>query len=800
MYKMAAETDSPTLDNKHEKGRESDSDFEVDEYQHARLLGAIGALDGKKSGSAVAQRSEPGTSVSEFGVGTTKEKVSLHELIGTLHKDPRQGQLKKHLKRVQKDQKVLATPLSRPEQERVTRTVAYKDTVKEVSKWDPVIKKNRKAEQLKFPLDRPDMRMLTTCHEMSKRFEPHSSLEKEVAALLSDSSNTLRPKAVLTPAEERALRAMSLEEAKIRRAELQKHRALLSYQGAKARRQKKIKSKRYHRIMKKDRQKKDKKELEELEKTDPEAYNEKMQAVEKRRLVERMSLRHRGGSKFGQKQTRFAKYDQDARQTMQDMNQKSRELTAKVPVSSESEGESLDEEEEEEGAGTMPARQSNPWMSSKASKQRPDEAQLDCDQLQSPQTENEGSVQPTQLVLAEPQAKRPMAGTESGTDSESSSESEVEDIDTVSHEKNIDEIFQAIEKPKKKAEKRKSLKNSFADDNKRKSRKRGNAKPAESGSNDETSSGNESEDSSDEEVDNTELVSKDGKEQESMALSLERRQTLDALEDSWSEDSEEDEDISTGDVVPMASASQQSKNQKGALEKKKPEEAKIDPKQFLTVDQMITSGGVQGETEGDGVASEQGALTAEEQQRLTIAQAFAADYVVSEFVSEKADAQERDKPKDVDLTLPGWGDWGGAGIKTSGRKRKRFTIKAPPAAPRRDRNLSGVIISETKDTAVAKHQVSSVPFPFRAVHQFEASIRQPVGKTWNPETAHKKLCKPKVVTRLGTAIEPMDKSEMFSKQKAKGDQGVFSDDKINKPRTKDKTGSKKVTKKRKTKK
>ena len=37
----------------------------------------------------------------------------------------------------------------------------------------------------------------------------------------------------------------------------------------------------------------------------------------------------------------------------------------------------------------------------------------------------------------------------------------------------------------------------------------------------------------------------------------------------------------------------------------------------------------------------------------------------------------------------------------------RFTLKAPAAPPRKDRNLDGVIISETKDTAIAKHQVNS---------------------------------------------------------------------------------------------
>ena len=62
----------------------------------------------------------------------------------------------------------------------------------------------------------------------------------------------------------------------------------------------------------------------------------------------------------------------------------------------------------------------------------------------------------------------------------------------------------------------------------------------------------------------------------------------------------------------------------------------------------------------------------EEQQRMTIAQAFADDDVIEEFRQEKDDAVEKDKPQEIDLTLPGWGSWGGQGLKVSKRKRKRL--------------------------------------------------------------------------------------------------------------------------------
>jgi U3 small nucleolar RNA-associated protein 14 len=49
--------------------------------------------------------------------------------------------------------------------------------------------------------------------------------------------------------------------------------------------------------------------------------------------------------------------------------------------------------------------------------------------------------------------------------------------------------------------------------------------------------------------------------------------------------------------------------------------------------------------------------------------------------------------QDKDVTLPGWGTWGGTGIKNS-KPKKRIIIKAPDVGPRRDGKLNKVIINE----------------------------------------------------------------------------------------------------------
>ena len=76
------------------------------------------------------------------------------------------------------------------------------------------------------------------------------------------------------------------------------------------------------------------------------------------------------------------------------------------------------------------------------------------------------------------------------------------------------------------------------------------------------------------------------------------------------------------------------------------------------------------------------------------------------FRKEKEEAIEKSKPSDIDLTLPGWGEWGGKNLKISNRKKRRFIVKAPKQAPRKDANKEVVIINEEKNNKVKVHQVS----------------------------------------------------------------------------------------------
>jgi U3 small nucleolar RNA-associated protein 14 len=140
----------------------------------------------------------------------------------------------------------------------------------------------------------------------------------------------------------------------------------------------------------------------------------------------------------------------------------------------------------------------------------------------------------------------------------------------------------------------------------------------------------------------------------------------------------------------------------------------LNPNNFLKVKTSKTTTGskfdgsnvnIDWDEEGDEVIAEE--EDAQESQRMIIAEAFEDDDVVDEFKRMKESEIEASKPKDIDLHLPGWGEWGGKDLKPNPKRREKFIIKAPPQAPRKDAHLSHVILNQEAGERIREHQVYS---------------------------------------------------------------------------------------------
>ncbi|CEH16423.1 small nucleolar ribonucleoprotein complex subunit utp14 [Ceraceosorus bombacis] len=151
------------------------------------------------------------------------------------------------------------------------------------------------------------------------------------------------------------------------------------------------------------------------------------------------------------------------------------------------------------------------------------------------------------------------------------------------------------------------------------------------------------------------------------------------------------------------------------------------------------------------------------QQRDLVAEAFAGDDVAAEFEADKKAIMERDAPKEVDETLPGWGSWGGKGVKKArgrGQQQQRKytrTIAGLEASQRKDANMKGVIINEKRDKKADKFKAKDLPFPYTSAAQYQLAMQNPIGPEWNTRTTHQRLTLPRVVTKPGKAILPIQR-------------------------------------------
>jgi len=170
----------------------------------------------------------------------------MDDLVSTFKDNPSYGDLREKLQQLQK-MKPLLTPLPDVVINRETRKAGYEKTSKDISKWQSFVQKNRTAETLNFPLN-PTTPMRVTNAELAAKFEPTTDMEKEVAQVLRESGIEEQKIKEFEDLEMNKLNEAQIAE---RRTQLSKLRNLLFYQELKWKRQKKIKSKTYRRILKK---------------------------------------------------------------------------------------------------------------------------------------------------------------------------------------------------------------------------------------------------------------------------------------------------------------------------------------------------------------------------------------------------------------------------------------------------------------------------------------------------------------------------------------------------------------------
>lgn len=239
-----------------------------------------------------------------------KKNVSISSVADIVKKNTKQKLISRQLKEAFKNGKVLSKPLEKIFADRIQRTIAYDNTKAKLSRWDAIVTKNQRAEQLEFPLnlDKVNFRKKNQPTE-DVRFRYKTQMMKEIEEIQSECFPESKEE------DEPAIEMLTLEEMQQKRKELGKIRAKESQKIAKKRMQGKIKSKKYHKLKKREDLKKKLKEFEDLKTTDPEAALKELEKIERQRVQERANLRHKNtGTWAKNKQVKSFMHDKSSKQ------------------------------------------------------------------------------------------------------------------------------------------------------------------------------------------------------------------------------------------------------------------------------------------------------------------------------------------------------------------------------------------------------------------------------------------------------------------------------------------------------
>ncbi|KAJ3767843.1 Utp14-domain-containing protein [Lentinula raphanica] len=768
----------------------------------------------------IKERTETGPE-SEFR--TQSSGLSLNDLLAPLGKsslessvkvlqpskgDPSTGKKKKP--------QTLAIPLPQRTQERLDREAAYEQTKAEVDKWSATMKRIAEADHLSFPLQAQPQGKVSNL-ELTAKFKPTTTLETTVSSLLT--SANLATDASVLETEENILKAaaVSVEDVTERRRELRRMRELMFRAEVKAKRVKKIKSKVYRRMKRKEREALgDNDDDDDDDDQEGSRTEERRLKAEMERARERATLKHKNTGMWAKKmmsRNGYGEGDDDddnirsGRQEIEEMLSRGERLRRKIHgKDSEDESEPSEDDEEEEDSGA--------------------EMRAAFDELNALRKEQDAGVVDDggkkgkgvfemkfmKDAMARKQAEtnrtvddfmKEMGGDDDGhhSDSESgSSQAEPEDGVIVSRTGG-----RIVMQPTFKKSEQSSTTFSVASIETSSSTLKSTdlltptplsplistsdrAVPSHPGSSraaaavtetpinpwlvpSTTGTGKASRKK------NQVLVDKESSQTTKAAHKL-KKQAKNTEEEKARAKDDGVVEIELDNVLTVPESAHKDKGQEreravvpttasstANTQKKKNNSKKKSKKQSSSGD--VVSDKDTSDSENSEVEEQEKMLLTKGkkakavkafEQRELVARAFAGDNVVRDFEEAKRREIAQDAPTEVDTTLPGWGSWGGTGI-TKGAPKPHLIKKIAGIDPssRADYNKSHVIISEKRDKKAAKYQVSDLPYPYTSKAQFDRRMQQPLGPEWNTRVGFQRGTLPKVVKKMGTVISPLDK-------------------------------------------
>ncbi|KAI9880455.1 MAG: hypothetical protein M1830_003097 [Pleopsidium flavum] len=761
-------------------------DEEHDADKSSALVDLVSSIQPKfTEQSAPRERShgaQESSAPSDFGFNP-KRKLTVADLLPTVsNSDPR---LRKSLKLLNSQASTtssrrngipakLEVPLPKRQQGRLDRAAAYQKSKETLDRWIDTVKHNRRAEHLSFPLIDSTAagvqgvnRLLPTSHS-----QPLNDLESAINSILHDSglssSHGKSQEDQIQTFEELQTNKMSLDEVQTRRAELRKARELLFREEVRAKRIKKIKSKSYRRVHRKQRERAEQGERAAFAAAGVQLSEDEHERDDRRRAEERMGARHRE-SKWakGVKDSGRVAWDEDARTGVTEMAKRGEELRRRIEgkevrdedeVGSDSISESSDSGDDNTGI----------VLESVAEGQK---LRRKLDLLDGGATVHASNgmprtnlssmkfMQKAEFALKQQndadakRLHRDLIGEEALNDNE-------EEPDSVGRRK-----FGPNSRGSTQTAKIAKLTRSEFEEG------------AHSDGQDEADAGMHVED-------DVEVVTDKPPRSTTLHISKRKRnplqgdpldeQAADVVRNPWlaapvkKSRSQQSRNIDSDRVVIGQETNSKSllshtvPNQRSGSPAHKSQERASRMMNVTNSWQSVSNVPlVHADESGDSdkASEDMRRLPVIMRNQELVKKAFAGDEVVADFEQEKQDTAQDQDEKVVDLTLPGWGSWTGAGISKKEQKRNkgRFLTKEEGIKKqnRKDLKLDRVIMNEKRVKKNVKYLASQLPHPFETRQQYERSLRLPVGPEWTTKETFQTATKPRIMVKQGV-ITPME--------------------------------------------
>lgn len=605
-------------------------------------------------------------------------KLNLADMLGVVDDD----EAASRATLVKDSSSTLPVPLPQRIQQRHERKAAYEISKDEMDKWKDIVQQNRRAEHITFPNTRSDLEGTSSTFTRSSG-QPQNELEKKVEKVLQE-SNLVEPEKGST-FEELATAKMSPEEMKQRTAEMRLLRELMFREERKAKRLKKIKSKTYRRIKKKEMLK---------NRALAGVSDESDVDADVARAKERMTLKHKANSKWANDMVKHGMTnDAETREEMEHMLRQGERLRTKI----------LDRHPDEQDNASL-------------SEIEKEEKELDETAQEKPG--KSGVMDMAFMKAAEARERE-------------------ENRKTISTLKEAREFSEAEDNGEKEGDNNVQL---------NQGRRIYNSTIHE-----------------DKEISRLNFKSKVNNDKQEISGEIEVRYSETENRDTppigngsnlpnpWLDSSDEGKDKNVKQSSKISVVDKDSTKLAKHLYKLDKKNQKHDRYPEQVEEEFLL-----GANSNEGLTLLSQEPNSMFQQQDVIAEAFAGDDVVASFEEEKKRVAESEDDKEEDVTLPGWGEWAGAGANP--KKKRKFIKKVKGIVQkdkRKDKFLKNVIINEKLNKKNMKYQSSAVPFPFESKEQYERSLRMPIGQEWTSRSSHQKMIKPRILTRSSEVIDPL---------------------------------------------